>query len=148
MSSKFSGKCKRGFHRNFRRSWKILEGQPQKYIGWTRPIFPSTPFISGLFSIKFHRKGGWCNYFKYFENHKSYVDEFLHCQYSKVPDSYLGHELFCLFQQIFACEKGISKNGLHWQVKHVPNFNLPSSPLSYSGVISVKMFVLKHWVFL
>ena len=148
MSSKFLGKCKKGFHRNFRRSWKFLEGETQKFIGWTRPFFLLTPFISGFFCVNIHGEGAWCNYFKYFENHKSYVDEFLHCQYSNVPGSYLGHKVFCLFEQIFACEKVISKNGLLWQVKHLPNFNPPSSPLSYSGVIRVKMFVLKHWVFL
>ena len=28
LSSEFSDKCKKVFPRNFRRSWKILEGQP------------------------------------------------------------------------------------------------------------------------
>ena len=32
LSSKLSGKCKKGFPRNFRRSSTISEGQPQKYI--------------------------------------------------------------------------------------------------------------------
>ena len=74
LSSKFSGKCKKGFHQNFRRSWKILEDQPQNFFGWRRPFFSLTPFISGLFCVKFH--GDWCNYF---ENYKGYVNEFLLC---------------------------------------------------------------------
>ena len=32
LSSKFSDKCEKGFTQNFGRSWKILEGQPQKFI--------------------------------------------------------------------------------------------------------------------
>ena len=54
MSSKFSGKCKIGFLRNFKKSWKNLERQQQKFIRSTRPFFPLTPFISGLLCFKFH----------------------------------------------------------------------------------------------
>ena len=54
-------------------------GQLQKVIGWTRPLFPLTPFTSDLLCVKFHEEDGWFNHFKYFENDKSYVNEFLHC---------------------------------------------------------------------
>ena len=67
MSSKFSGICKKGFPGNFRRPWKILEGQPQKFIGWTRSFFPFTPVISGLLCVKFLGEGGWCNHFKFWK---------------------------------------------------------------------------------
>ena len=73
LSSKFSNKCKKGFLRNIRRTWKILEGQP-------RPFFPFTPITSGLLCLKYHVECYWFIHFKYFENYKSYVNEFLHCQ--------------------------------------------------------------------
>lgn len=38
-SSKILDKCKKSVSKgNFRKSWKILQGQPQKFIGWTRPF--------------------------------------------------------------------------------------------------------------
>ena len=37
------------------------------------------PIYKGLLCIKFHGENGWFNRFKYFENDKSYVNEFLHC---------------------------------------------------------------------
>ena len=48
------------------------------------------PIYIKFVCVKFHGEGGWCNCFKYFENQKSYVNEFLHCQYSKVSESYFG----------------------------------------------------------
>ena len=81
-----------------------------------------------------------------------------------------GCKVFRLFQQIFACGKvngnttkrqktsafknfllpRYSKNELHSEIKSPPLPNTPprSTSDSYSGVIRVKMFVLKHWVFL
>ena len=51
LSSTFSDKCKKGS-----RSWNILKGQLQKFIGWTRPLFPLTPFTSGLLFSNFMGK--------------------------------------------------------------------------------------------
>ena len=57
----------------------MLEDQPQKFIGWTRLLIPLTPFTSDLICVKCRGEGGRFNHFKYFENHKSYVNEILHC---------------------------------------------------------------------
>ena len=46
----------------------------EKFIGWARPFLPSTPFTSGLISVKNRGEGGRFSHFKYFENHKSYVN--------------------------------------------------------------------------
>ena len=91
--------------KNFRRS-------ATKIYCMNTAIFPLTPSISGLLCVEFHGEGSWCNRFKYFECHKSYVNEFC-IVYSKVSDSYLGRKVLCLFQQIFACENVILENGLH-----------------------------------
>ena len=66
-------------------SRQLLEGhcQPQKFIGWTQPIFSLTLFTSGLFCVKFPGNGGGFNHFKYVENHKSYVNEFLHAYHPR-----------------------------------------------------------------
>ena len=90
-------------------STEILEGQPQKCIEWTQPFFLLNPFISVLFCVKFHGERGLCSYFKYFENHKSCVLEFLHCQCSKVSDSYFGCKVFCLLQQILPLKRLFQK---------------------------------------
>ena len=39
-------------------------------------------------------------------------------------------KVFSLFQQIFAYEKVIPKNGLHWEIKFTPHPQLLSSALS------------------
>ena len=140
MSSKFSGKCKKGFHQNFIRS--------TTNVYWMHTaICPFDPIYIRFILCQISWRRWLVNYFIYFENHKSCVNEFLHCRYSKVSDSYFGCKVFCLFQQIFASEKVISKHGLHWEIKLLPTFNTRPH-LSYSGVIRVEMFVLKHWVFL
>ena len=79
LKSKFSNKYKKGFPRSVGSSQKILEGQSQKFLGWRRPFFPLNLFTSGLLCFKFDGEGGWCKHFEYFENHKSYVNEFLLC---------------------------------------------------------------------
>ena len=66
-----------------------------------------------------------------------------------MSDSYMWVLVFCLFEKIFAYEKVISKNRLHCEIKSPPHPQpTPNPSLSYSGVIRVKMFVLKHWAFL
>ena len=81
-----------------------------------------------------------------------------------------GCKVFCLFQHIFFCGNvnsnttkrqktsafkhflllRYSKNELHSEIKSPPQPHTPprSTPRCYSGVIRVKMFVLKHWVLL
>ena len=97
MSSKFSDKCKKRFRRRKGHAWEILEDQPQ-FIGRTRLLSTSTQFKFGLIGVKCRVEGGRFNQFKKFENHKSYVD-------SRCQILISGCKVFCLFQQIFVCEK-------------------------------------------
>ena len=57
-------------------------------------------------------------------------------------------KVFCLFQQIFVCEKITKMNCIITKSNHLPNPTPRVTPFSYSGVIRVEMFVLKHWTFL
>ena len=78
----FQTNVKKRFRGRKGQAWKILEDQPQKFIGWTRPLLTSTtfnPFTSGLVCIKCCGEGRRFHHSKYFENHKCYVNELLHC---------------------------------------------------------------------
>ena len=57
---------------------KKCHGKSQKCTGWTGPFYPLTLFTSALFGTKCPREGGTLNQFQYFDNHKGYVNEFLH----------------------------------------------------------------------
>ena len=49
-------------------------------ISWMNTSIVSfDPIYIGLLCIKFHEENGWFNRFKYFENDKNYLNEFLHC---------------------------------------------------------------------
>ena len=58
-----------------------------------------------------------------------------------------GSKVFYLFLQI-CIWIDYSKKWTDHEIKSVPHPQPPSSPLSYSGVIRMKVFLLKHWVFL
>ena len=60
-------------------------GQRQKIYWMAQPFFPLTLFTSGFFRLKCHGEGGGFNHFKYFDNHKSYVNEFLGYLYFPAP---------------------------------------------------------------
>ena len=109
LSSKFSDKCKKDVPQDFRRSSKILEGQPQIFFGWTRPFLPFTTLTSAFLCVKFPGEGGWFNHFKCFEHHKSYVSDFFLLILQDPRFLFGGCKVFCLFQQIFACKKVIPK---------------------------------------
>ena len=55
--------------------------------------------------LKCHGEGGRLNHFKYFEYHKSYVNELLHCWYSKMSDSYFGVQSILLVSADFCLWK-------------------------------------------
>ena len=58
------------FHINVKRLFlEVLEGEPQKTIGWARPLFSLTLKWLALCQIPWGRC--WFNHFKYFENHKN-----------------------------------------------------------------------------
>ena len=131
MSSKFSDNCYNGFRQNFRMSCKILEGQPQKFIGWTRPFLPLIIFPSSLICVRCLREGGRFNYFRYFENHKSY-DNTCIVNTSRCQILISGCKVFCLFQQIFVCEK-VKK----WIVLRKKITSTPQPPASFLSLILV-----------
>ena len=99
--SKFPDKYKKGFRRNFRRSWSIT-----KIYRMSTTIFSFDPEYIRLLCVKCPWEGGRFNHFKYFENHKSYVNEFLHYQYSKRSDSYLRVQSILLVSADFCLLKG------------------------------------------
>ena len=74
MIIKFSDKCKKPLRQRKGHAWKILENQPQKFIGWIRPLLTSISFTFGLICVKCPAECGRFNHFKYFEDHKSYVN--------------------------------------------------------------------------
>ena len=112
----------------------------------TRPLFPLIPFTSGLLCFIFHGEDGWFNHFKYFENDKSYVNFAL--LILQDVTFFFGILSTFLVPADFACKKIIPKNGLHWEIKSPSHIQPPVlTLLCYSGVIRVKKFVLKHWIF-
>ena len=117
---------------NFRRS-------PQKLIGWTQLLSTSTPFRLGLIGVKCCEEGGRFDQFKYFENQKSYVN-------SRCQILISEWKVFCLFQKIFVPEK-VRKWSAWWNQITSPAPNPRVTPFGYSGVIRVKIIVLKRWVF-
>ena len=116
-------------------------------------------FTSDFFCVKCPR-GGRFNNFKYFANHKCYVNEFLNALLILQDARYLlGGVNYC--GSFSKCKK--NKGGIFKRQKTLPlkNFSLSLHPyclvlphlslspsLSYSDVSRVKMFVLKLWVFL
>ena len=65
-----------------------------------------------------------------------------------MSDSYLGMLSILLVIADFCLQKGYSKKWTALRNKiPSPLPNLVFTPLSYSGIIRVKMFVLKHWIF-
>ena len=140
MNSKFSDKCKNCFPRRKGHAYKVLEDQPQKLIRWTRPLLTSTPFTSGLICAKCRR--GRFDHFKHFETHKSWTFALLILQ-----DSYFSVQSILLVSADFCLWKGKKMNCI------TKSNNLPTlipyprvTTRGCSGVIRVKMFVLKHWV--
>ena len=117
---------------NFRRS-------PQKLIGWTQLLSTSTPFRLVLIGVKCREEGGRFDQFKYFENQKSYVN-------SRCQILISEWKVFCLFQKIFVPEK-VRKWSAWWKQITSPAPTPRVTPLGYSGVIRVKIIVLKRWVF-
>ena len=73
----------KGFPRNFRRSWKILEIQQQKY--------------------KYRGESGRFNYSKYFENHKSYLNAPLILQ--DVRFLFRGAKYFACFRRFLSAKR-------------------------------------------
>ena len=59
-----------------------------------------------------------------------------------MSDAYLRVQIILLVSAIIACKKIIPKIGLYCEIKHPPHPQRLPSPLSYSGVIRVKIFVL------
>ena len=145
MSRKFSGKCKKGFHLNFRRSWKILEVQPQKLIGWTRPFFLWPHLYQVCFESNFMGKVVGVTILNILKIARAMLMNFgivniPRCQIL-IWSTKLVSADFCLWKSYFK-KWNAMRNQTPLQLQ--PS----SSPLSYFGVTSVKMFVLKHWVFL
>ena len=74
LSSKFLDKCKK----EYKKVMENVRSATESY--WMNTTIVSfDPFTSDLLCVKFHGEDGWFNHFKYFENDKNYVNEFLHC---------------------------------------------------------------------
>ena len=126
MSCKFSDKCKKGFPRNFGRSYKILKPQPQKFIWWTRSFLLLTPLTSGLLCVKFYGEGGRLNHFKHLRTTRAMLMNF--CFFNTPRFQIL----------ISGCKV------LQSQITSPP----PNPHVTPSDLIRVKMFIFKQWVFL
>ena len=108
-------------------------------------VFFDTIYIR-LALCQIHGEGGWWNHFKYFENHKSYVNEFCIVNSSKC-------QILIWTTKYFACfSRFLPVNRIFQKMDCTENSNPSSSstpvliPLFYSRVIRVKVFVLRYWV--
>ena len=141
--------------RNVKRVFrKILEGhaQQQKFVRWTQPLFPLTLFTSGLLRVKCLGEGSGFNHFKYFENKKDDVNEFLHSNSLRYQILIWECKVFACFRRILPvtkfkaiifkarkrqllrifCCQDISKNRLNSKIKSPLHLPTPVSPFCLS----------------
>ena len=164
LNSKFSGKSKKWFTRNFSMSRWTSKTHWKKttifsfFLIYIRLVSRETCWISW-------QSGGF-NHFKYFENHETYVNEtFLH-NTARSQIFIRGCKVFAGFSRFLPASKLmviiLKARKLQFLSIFLPRYSkkwtaqwnqMPSPPsapaplFSLSHVNALKMFILKHWLF-
>ena len=125
-------------------AWKLLEDQPQKFIGWTRPLLTSTPFPPGFICVTCRGKVGDSITLNILSTTRAMLMNFCIVNIAKCQILISGCKVFCWFRQIFIYEK-VKKMNYITKSNHFPIPTPSVTPLSYSGVLRVKYLFWKSW---
>ena len=141
LSSKFSGRCEKRFHRKFRRS-------TTKIYWMNTTIFPFDHILyQACFMPNVMGKVVGVTILNILRIARAMLMNSCIVNTPRCRILILGAKYFACFSRFLLLERLFQKwtalrNQTPPHLQHLP------SPLSYSGVIRVKKFVLKHWVLL